>query len=190
MRAVETRRWTREEFSRLAVEGFFRPDERLELIDGVILSVTPQGSPHATAIHLAAKALSAAFGSGHYVRVQVPLALDRFSEPEPDVAVVIGTERDYARAHPTEALLVVEVSEATLEYDRKRKGSLYARSGIPEYWIVNLVDRRLEVHHNPTRSWSGRHRGEYRSVTHHVAGESVIPVHATLARIEVDELFP
>jgi Uma2 family endonuclease len=183
MRAIETRRWTREEYNRMAAEGYFGPEERVELLDGEILIVPRQGSRHATAIHLAAKTLSAAFGSGFYVRIQGALALEELSEPEPDVAVVRGTERDYATAHPSTALLVVEVSDSTLEHDRERKGSIYARTGIPEYWILNLIDRRLEVYRDPDGS-------EYRSVTNHAVGESVSPLHAAAARVTVADLLP
>ncbi len=80
------------------------------------------------------------------VRNQMPLALDENSEPEPDVAVVPGKARDYTQAHPTTAVLVVEVADATLRLDRKTKQAVYARNGIAEYWIVNLKDNSLEVY--------------------------------------------
>jgi Uma2 family endonuclease len=78
------------------------------------------------------------------------LALGQYSEPEPDAAVVRGTVRDFAAEHPTSAVLVVEVSDSTLAFDRDVKASLYAAAGIPEYWIVNLVERQLEIHREPT----------------------------------------
>jgi Uma2 family endonuclease len=84
------------------------------------------------------------------VRIQLPLALSEYDEPFPDLAVVSGSPRDYLAQHPTSALLVVEVSEASLKTDREVKGSLYASAGIPEYWILNLRERVLEVYREPT----------------------------------------
>ena len=150
--AVALRRWTRQEYERLAAEGFFHPEERLELVEGEIVRMTLQGSPHATAVCLCADELWAACGLRYHVRVQMPLALTDDSEPEPDVAVVVGSPRDYRDAHPTAAALVVEVSDATLPYDRERKVSLYARVGIAECWIVNVLDRCLEVYRRPMQS--------------------------------------
>jgi len=190
MRAIETRRWTREEYERMATTGIFGPEERLELIDGEILTVTPQGSAHATAVHLAAKALAAAFGGGFYIRIHAPLALDDASEPEPDVAVVSGSERDYSAAHPTSALLVVEVSDATLQHDRKRKGSLYARAGIPEYWIVNVIERRLEVFRNPVMSSEAPLGWRYGWQAEFQAEDSVRPLRASATEIAVSDLIP
>ncbi len=141
---VRVRRWTRDEYERLGDLGVLGPEERVELIDGVVYQMPPQHSRHATGVRLTEIALSKAFGEGFDVRAQLPLALGDYSEPEPDMAVVIGDARDFTDAHPATALLVVEVSETTLAFDRETKSSLYAAAGIPEYWIVNLVDRRLE----------------------------------------------
>ena len=132
---IEQRRWTRAEYDRMIEHGLFGPDERLELIDGEILTVTPQGTPHAGTVGLVQDVLCVVFGHTH-VRVQLPFALDPASEPEPDLAVVAGTPRDYGEAHPDSALLIVEVAETTLGFARRSKGSLYARAGIAEYWIV------------------------------------------------------
>ena len=145
---IEQRRWTRAEYDRMIEHGLFGPDERLELIDGEILTVTPQGTPHAGTIGLVQDVLCVVFGHTH-VRVQLPFALDPASEPEPDLAVVAGTPRDYLAAHPDSALLIVEVAETTLGFARRSKGSLYARAGIAEYWIVNVGDGALEVYRNP-----------------------------------------
>ena len=88
-------------------------------------------------------------GAGYFVRTQFPLAVDDVSEPEPDIALVSGGPRDYRDAHPATALLVVEVSDSTLGFDRTRKLALYARNRIPEYWIVNLPESRLERYRQP-----------------------------------------
>lgn len=118
----------------------------MELIDGMIVDMSPQKSAHATAICLIGEVLRGSIGSGHTLRIRMPLALDDASEPEPDVAVVPGKARDYAKAHPTTATLVVEVADTTLGLDRNTEGALYARNGIPEYWLVNLGDNCLEVY--------------------------------------------
>ncbi|BBM70470.1 Uma2 family endonuclease [Rhodothermus marinus] len=151
MEVVQTYRWTREAFEKLAEVGLIDPDARLELIDGEILQkMSPQSSRHAAAIRRIEEALRSVFPLDRYdVRVQLPLALDPYSEPEPDVAVVEGTLDDYVEAHPSSAVLVVEVADASLQFDRTRKAALYARAGIPEYWIVNLLDGVLEVYRRP-----------------------------------------
>ncbi|ACY49036.1 Uma2 family endonuclease [Rhodothermus marinus] len=151
MEAVQTYRWTREAFEKLAEVGLVAPDARLELIDGEILQkMSPQSSQHATAVLLVAEALRSIFTPPVYtIRVQLPLALGPYSEPEPDVAVVEGAPRQYRDEHPSSAVLVVEVADASLQFDRTRKAALYARAGIPEYWIVNLLDGVLEVYRRP-----------------------------------------
>ena len=147
--SVRRHRWSRDEYEAMIAAGIFHPEARLELVDGEIVEMTPQGSAHATAIQLIEDALRPAFGAGHAIRIQLPLALDATSEPEPDVAVVTGHPRDYKDAHPDTAVLVVEVAETSLTYDRLTKGSLYARSGIPEYWLLDLGRRQLEVYRRP-----------------------------------------
>src|SRR5260370_136696 len=121
----------------------------MEVIGGELMVAEPQSAPHYTAIQKTAKALEAAFGPGWTVRSQGPIGLDDDSEPEPDVAVVQGSLEDYGRAHPSRPALTVEVAESSLAVDRQHKGSLYARAGLPDYWILNLVDRVLEVYREP-----------------------------------------
>jgi Uma2 family endonuclease len=184
---IRTRRWTRAEYDRAIEAGIFGEDERLELIAGRLIVAEPQNSPHATGIELAGDALRAAFGSGWRVRVQLPLALGEWSEPEPDLAVVPGGARDYRDAHPSHAGLVVEIADSSVRLDRRLKASIYAQAGIPEYWIINLVERVVEVHREPARAGS---RSTYRAV--HVArpGETVTPLAAPTSRISVIDLLP
>jgi Uma2 family endonuclease len=134
---TRSRRWTRREYERLIDAGVFRPGERLELLARHLVVSEPPGSLHATAIGLVEDALRACFGSGWHVRVQMPIALDDESEPEPDVAVVAGGRRDYELARPEGPALLVEVSESSLDDDRGAKAALYARAAVAEYWIVN-----------------------------------------------------
>jgi Uma2 family endonuclease len=144
-----TRRFTRAEYERLIDLGVFQPGEPIELIGGELMVAEPQGAPHYTAIRKTAKALEAAFGPGWEVRTEGPIGLDDDSEPEPDIAVVSGSPDDYASAHPSRPVLVVEVADSSLRMDRVRKGSLYARAGLPDYWVLNLADRVLEVYREP-----------------------------------------
>ena len=145
---IRTKRWTRLEYERLVGLGAFGPGDRIELVGGDLLVLPPQGSPHMTAIGLAEDVLRAASGGAWHIRTQGPIALDNESEP---VAVVSGSRRHYSASHPTQPVLLVEVADASLESDREWKGSLYARARVPEYWIVNLADRGLEVYqtHGP-----------------------------------------
>src|SRR5205085_10411204 len=121
------RHWTRKEYDRLIELGVIHPDERIELIGGQMIVAEPKGSPHETSIGLTADVLRMAFGPGWVVRAQASVALDDESEPEPDVIVVPGRQRDYSREHPKRPALVVEVSDSTVSFDRRYKGSLYAR---------------------------------------------------------------
>jgi Uma2 family endonuclease len=190
MPAVDVRRWTRDEYDRMIDAGIFAPDERVELIDGEILYVAPQKSPHATGICLVLEALRSAFGTGFRVRPQLPLALDPCSEPVPDIAVVPGIARDYRDQHPETAVLIVEVADSSLAHDRSRKGSLYARACVADYWIVNLVDRCVEVYRDPGLSSEALYGWEYASVRRYRPEESVAPLAAPQSPVKVADLLP
>ncbi len=145
---VQRRRWTKEEYYRLGELGFFR-GQRVELIEGELVVQSPQGPLHFNEVDRVFRLLDRVFGVGYWVRSQAPVDLGQTTEPEPDVSVVSGSSADYVQAHPTTAVLIVEVSDSTLRYDRGRKASLYARAGVRDYWIVNLVDRQIEVYRHP-----------------------------------------
>jgi len=187
---VKTRRWKRVEYERLIETGFFQPGDPIELIGGQLIVAEPQGSNHFTAIQAVEEALRAAFGAGWQVRGQGPVALDEESEPEPDVAVVPGSFRDYAAAHPSRPVLVVEVSESSLALDRHHKGGLYARAGLDDYWIVNLVDPVLEVYRDPVGDLAASFGWRYQSVEVLERGAFVSPLALPGARIRVADLFP
>lgn len=181
--SAQRHRWTRQEYDRMVSRGVFDPEVRLELINGEIVNVTPQGSLHATSVRLAEEALRAAFVKGFDVRIQMPLALDDASEPEPDIAVVVGIPRDYRDAHPRTACLIVEVAETTLAFDRGSKKELYARNRIEEYWLINLVDAHIEVYRQP-------HGTDFQSRQILRSGETVSPLAASNAAIPVADLLP
>lgn len=176
-------RWTRQQYEDMVLQDIFPPGERVELIDGVIVDMSPQKSFHATAVCLVAETLRVIFSSGYNIRVQMPLALDDTSEPEPDVAVVPGKTRDYTHAHPTTAALIVEVADATLRLDRKTKQAVYARNGIAEYWIVNLKNNTLEVYREP----QGDH---YHSQAILQPGDTMQPLASPDHTIAVADLLP
>jgi Uma2 family endonuclease len=184
------RRWTRHEYARLIDQGFLEEDDPIELLDGLLLVKEPQHSLHRTGILLVAKALEQAFGEGWFVQTQSPIALDDRSEPEPDVCVVRGAPRDYAAAHPGHPALVVEVAQSGLRRARGRKAAAFARAGIADYWIVNLVDRVLEVHREPARPGPARRHWGY------AAGEvlgpdaTITPLAAPSSSVRVADLLP
>ncbi|PYN86871.1 MAG: hypothetical protein DMD87_16170 [Candidatus Rokuibacteriota bacterium] len=184
------KRWKRVEYERLVDRGIFEPGDRIELIDGLLLVSEPQSSFHYTAIQLVERVLSRAFGDGWTVRTQAPIALDDASEPEPDVAVVRGEIRDYATSHPADPVLVVEVAVSSLTFDREHKASLYARAGRPEYWIVNLVDRVLEVRREPAPEPSAPYGWDYAVVDVLGQAERVSSLGASAIQIPVVDLLP
>jgi Uma2 family endonuclease len=179
---IQQHRWTREEYERMAAEGYFHPDARVELIEGIVYDMAPQVSLHTTVVHALLEALRQAF-PGSYIRVQSPLALGDDSEPEPDVAVVPGNLWDYEKEHPTTALLVAEAGAQSLLHDRWKKLPLYARHGLPECWILNLRERTLEVYRDPSE-------GLYRTRLSLSAGDTVSPLARPEAVIAVADLLP
>ena len=185
-----TRRWTRAEYDRLIDQDVFGPDEPLELLGGQLVVREPQGDPHILAIERVNEALRVAFGREWRVRAQLPVALDDESEPEPDVSVAPGRSLEATEAKPSRLALVVEVAAASLAIDRLHKGSLYARARVPEYWIVNLVDRWLEVCCDPGPDAAAPYGCAYRAVENVRPTEYVSPLAMPAARIAVADLLP
>jgi Uma2 family endonuclease len=186
---IRNRHWTRKEYDELIQSGFFEEDEPIELVGGQLIVAEPKGSPHSTAIALTAEALRAAFGRGWLVRVQDPVALDDESEPEPDIAVVPGLPRDYLAEHPARPALLVEVAESSLAFDRRHKGSLYARAGVADYWIVNLVDGMLEVYRGPALDRSAEYGWRYLDVQTLRPGATVTPLARPAITVAVADLL-
>lgn len=187
---VQTRKWTRVEYERLTDAEIFGPDDRVELLGGAMICKEPQDSRHATGVLLAQRVLSTAFGSDWVVRAQLPVALDDESEPEPDIAVVPGNPRDYRDAHPTRPMLVVEVASTRLGFDRDHKASLYARAGLADYWIVNLLDRRLEVYRQPVRDAAAPFGWRYGTALALEPADRVAPLAVPTASTTVADLLP
>ncbi len=176
--APSPHRFTRAEYHRLAAAQLF-VDERVELLNGVIVTMSAQRSAHASTVQRLFRLLLEALGTHATVRAQAPIILDDWSEPEPDIALCEPDAQDYAREHPkaSQVRLVIEVADTSLTYDRTQKASLYAASNIPLYWIVNLVERRVEMFSDPDPT-AGRYRSEAPATT---ANTLVLPGGTPLA---------
>jgi len=148
------RKWTVKEYHKLAEIGIFNPEERLELIEGNIIKISAKGTLHAAATRRTATLLHNLLGNQAAVYNKSPIALDDNSEPEPDIAVVRIDPFDYATHHPTpsEVYLIIEVADTSLTFDREIKAKIYARSGIADYWVLNVGDRQLHVFREPTEN--------------------------------------
>jgi Uma2 family endonuclease len=146
-----THRLTVDEYYRMAEVGLLAPDARVELIEGEIIDMPPIGSRHALTVDLFSERLIEVAKRSALVRTQGALRLGVLSEPQPDIALLKRQVERYAQSHPTaeDVLPIIEVSDTTLRFDREVKASLYARHGIPEYWIVDLSRHRLHMLRDP-----------------------------------------
>lgn len=179
------RLFSRDDYYRLAEHGILKPDERTELVYGrIIKRMSPMAPPHTSSLIKAANALQSIFGEGHVVRQQMPMRLSIGLEPEPDILVVPGQVDDYAE-HPTPAvvLLLVEVSDTTLRYDRHSKAAMYAADRIADYWLLNLRGRTLEVRRRPEN-------GEYSDLQVFSETDSVAPLAAPNSAVRVATMLP
>ena len=179
-------RWTVDEYYKMYEQGLFH-GKRVELLKGEIFEMSPMLSPHATSIALVYEMLREIFKDGFLIRTQMPVRFSKIDEPEPDVAVIHGSIRDFTDAHPTTATLLVEVAFTSLNFDRTKKLKLYSENDIEEYWIVNLKQRQLEVFRTPVA------RGEsydYAEKLIFTESESVSPLARPKATIEVSHVLP
>lgn len=181
-------RWTREQFYTMGEEGQF-DGQHVILMEGEIVAMPPMKAPRQTAVSLAAEAIRVAFGTEFFVREQGPFDIGEVTDPEPDVAVIGGTIRDFADRHPRQAVLIVEVSDATLAYDRLQKASLYAKAGVLDYWIINVRARQIEVHRHPREDAAQPFGFGYAEVTAY-GPEAVIQPLAASQPVAVSALLP
>jgi Uma2 family endonuclease len=175
---VEKRRFSVHEYHRMAEVGILSEDDHVELIAGEILEMSPIGSRHAACVGRLNRILNRLVELDAIVRVQDPIRLDGYSEPEPDVALVKPRDDFYSREHPgpDDVLLLIEVADTSVERDLEMKLPLYARAGIPETWIVDLPTETIEVHSRPDS-------GEYRETVRVKRSETVAS--RTLPGLEV-----
>jgi Uma2 family endonuclease len=183
--AQQRRLFTADEYYRLADVGILSRDERVELLDGDIVEMTPIGIRHAACVDRL-NALVQRFVNGRaIVRVQSPIRLDPHSEPQPDLSILKARADFYASGHPTPAdvLLVIEVAHSSVGFDRDVKVPLYARSGIPEVWLVELEEGRVEIFAQPAPDG-------YRRSHLAVRGERVTCAALPDFSLSVDEIIP
>jgi Uma2 family endonuclease len=174
-----TRALRRSEYDRLVASGAFE-DERIELIEGVLVTMSPNDPEHANPVQVLTQVLILALAGRAVVRIQLPIIAARESEPEPDV--VIAPLGDYRRVHPDQAHCVIEVANSSVGKDRNIKAPLYAASGFREYWLVNVPEQVIEVFRNPDAE-------QYRQRTRHAVGETISLEAFPDVRLEIAQLF-
>jgi Uma2 family endonuclease len=174
-----------DEYHRMIDAGILDEDEKVQLIDGMLVAMTPQGRPHAFVIQHLTRQLARTLGDEFELLPQLPLTLSADSEPEPDLAVVRAKDAASRTHHPATAVLVIEVSGDSLRFDRRTKAALYARTGIPEYWIVNLEDTTIEVRSDPDTATCA-----YRETRVVRRGETLTAAAVPGVQVDVASLFP
>ncbi len=157
MTLTTAKRFSLDEYHRLAELGFFHEDDRVELIRGEIIQMAAKGTPHTTCCSNLLEELAILVAGKAKVRCQDPIILPSSSEPEPDFVIVRLRTDNYLSAHPTplDILLVIEIADSTLKYDQETKLPLYAEAGISDYWIFNLVKNHLETYSEPYQDSQG-----------------------------------
>ena len=182
--AVIRRRFTADDYQRMGQAGILRRDDHVELIDGEIIAMTPIGPRHCASVDRANRAFVMKAGDSAIVRVQGSVRLDLYSEPEPDLVLLRPRVDFYASAHPGPAdiLLIVEVAESSIEYDREVKAHVYARSGVYEYWLADLNE-------NVVLRYSSPDNGAYQNVRRYTRGQSLAPHLLPECIISITDLF-
>jgi len=183
--AQQRRLFTADEYYRLADVGILRHDDRVELLDGDIVEMTPIGARHAACVDRLNVLFQRVVNARAIVRVQNPIRLDPHSEPQPDLSILKARADFYASGHPTpgDVLLVIEVADSSAGFDRDVKVPLYARSRIPEVWLVDLEEGRVEIFAQPAPD--GYRRSHLAVRGEHVACEAVLGL-----SLSVDEIIP
>ena len=181
---MKRRRFTVADFLRLAEIGFLADDERVELIRGEIIEMSPISEGHASTVMRLVSLLSRMFGQRALLNVQNPVQLDDATLPQPDVVLLRPRDDFYGQRHPgpEDTLLLIEVSDTTLTYDRRVKTALYSAAGVMEYWIINLQKRQIEVYREPQSEG-------YRTTTRYAPGEMLSPLAFPDINLKVDEII-
>ena len=178
------RRFTIDEYQRMIEGGVFAEDDRIELIEGEIIEMSPIGKRHAGVVNRVAAFLHTLLGGQAVIAVQNPIQLSQYSEPQPDIAVLKFREDYYSHDLPTpsDTIFLIEVADMSLVEDRGAKVPLYARAGIPEVWLVNLPEDRIEVYAQP-------YDGVYQKVRQARRGQSVTVPGFADASLKVDDIL-
>ena len=168
--ALSRRRFTADDYQRMGQVGILSEDDRVELIDGEVVAMTPIGARHNACVSCANRALVTAAGEAAIVLPQGSVRLDDYSEPEPDLVLLRPRADFYASRHagPEDILLIIEIADSSIEYDRDVKACMYAESGIPEYWLADL-------NANVVSRYSAPERGTFRSLEQCHRGQSIAP---------------
>jgi Uma2 family endonuclease len=182
--AVQKRRFTTADYDRMGETGILSERDRVELIDGEVVAMTPIGSRHNGAVNRAAHALFSVIGDRAILQVQGPVRLGGYDEPEPDLALLHPRPDYYASAHagPQDILLIVEIAESSVEYDLAVKSRLYAGAGVREYWVADLATGRLICHSDPEG-------GAYTTRVERQPGETVAPQGLPTCALPVESFF-
>lgn len=184
------RKFTIDEYHRLVDLGFFTENERIELIRGEFIKMPPKRTPHSVCNSTLFGELYRLLYDRANVRGQEPIILSEYSEPESDVVIAKKKDDNYLSNHPTveDIILIIEISDSTLKYDRETKLSLYAEVGINHYWIINLVENNLEVYTNPFTD--NRNKFGYRNKSIFLPDESIEIPHFNDVILELATIFP
>jgi Uma2 family endonuclease len=182
------RKWSKAEYHQAAQLGWF-DRERVELVAGQVLRRAAQTDEHAISLRLTDVAIRMAFPKDYVFCIQMPFNVSGATEVEPDLAVVRGTLRS-VKKHPTTAALIVEISDTTLAYDRGRKANLYASRGVRDYWVVNLIDRVVEVRRKAAADPDADFGHSYSETVIYRPGQTISPLGARKAKVRVVDLLP
>ena len=178
------RLFTITEYHQMTEVGILSEDDRVELINGEIVARAPIGSRHAAGVDRINALFNSRIGQQAIVRIQSPIQLDEYSEPQPDLSLLRPRADFYAQAHPTPAdvLLVIEVAETSIDYDRTVKLPLYARASISEAWLIDISNDRIEIHKQPSQ-------GIYQEVRYALQGQNLSPQSFPNLNLRVEELL-
>ena len=182
---ISKRLFTVHDYHRMVDAGILSEDDRVELIHGEVLAMSPIGPPHDGAVLRASNSLFPIVGNQAIVGVQGAVGLDQYNEPQPDVYLLRPREDFYTKQHagPADIFLIIEIADSSLEYDRTIKASLYAETGVPEYWVADIKNDCVWAH-------SGLHQKTYRMIRQFYRGDFITPQLLTDCRIPVNVLLP
>jgi Uma2 family endonuclease len=186
---VAQRRFSIDEYNQMSECGILREGERVELIDGIIVPLSAHNRAHSDGVAYTTTLLVMAYGKDYLIRVQLPVEVPDRSEPEPDFSVVPIDGAREGHRHPLYAPLVIEVANTSLRYDRKEKASLYASAGIPDYWILNVRDRQVEVHRQPVENAAAPFGWSYSVLTVVPQADTVTPSDLPPVAFSVSEML-